>query len=325
MTDRSNSRTKIRRRRWTDAEDSVVRDLYGTTSAYTIAQQLDRTEDAVWIRAVKVLGLDKRGEVVPWTKVEMDDLRRSYQHEAPTAIAARLGRTPSAIYQQARCMGLISRKFMIVNATVHDYFSDVTTDEHAYILGLLAADGCVADEHPRIIFGLQEKDIHMVEFVRDRLNPEATISPATRKRRRFAVIQITSQQMVADVARYGIVPRKSRTLEWPALLPDSLLRSFLSGYFDGDGWIHTIHKGPYDYPGWGVCSGSERFLLDMKDFILKSTGITLPKVLHRRHSSLYHVGTSGAKAFGINDWLHQSGLGLERKRYASDLVARYRY
>lgn len=323
MADASNSSAKIRRRRWTAAEDGAIRDLYGTTPAYVIAQQLDRTEDAVWIRATRVLGLDKRGDVAPWTEAELDDLRRSYSQEAPTAIAARLGRTPSAVYQQARCMGLISRKFVIVNATIHDYFSRVTMYEQAYILGLLAADGNVSDEHPRVVFGLHVKDVHLVEFVRARLNPEATISPAVRKRRQFAVIQVTSQQMVTDLARYGIVPRKSRILEWPAL-PSPLLRPFLSGYFDGDGWIHVIHKGARRYPGWGVCSGSERFLLDMKEFILASTGVALPRILHRPRSSLYYVGTSGEKAYLINNWMHQEGLGLERKRYASDLVARYR-
>lgn len=321
MADRT-QQSRIRRRRWTEEEDATVRALYNSLPAWELAEQLDRTEDAIWLR-VRTLGLGKRPEVEPWSDPELAELRRCYSQEAPTAIAARLGRTPSAVYQQARCMNLTSRKFVIVNATVHSYFSRVTTNEQAYILGLLAADGNVADEHPRVVFGLQVKDVHMVEFVRDRLNPEATISPAVRKHRQFAVIQITSQQMVADLARYGIVPRKSRILEWPAL-PGHLLRPFLSGYFDGDGWIHVIHKGARLYPGWGVCSGSERFLLDMKEFILASTGVALPRILHRPRSSLYYVGTSGEKAYLINTWLHQEGLGLERKRHASDLVARYR-
>ena len=317
MTDGS----RITRRRWTDTEDATLRALYGALPAAEVGRHINRTEDAVWIR-VRKLGLDKRGEVAPWSEPELADLELSYATEKPERIAARLGRTPSAVYQQARCMGLASRKYVIVNATVHDYFSTVTTAEKAYILGLLAADGNVATDHPRIIFGLNVKDSHLVEFVRDRLNPEAIISEATRRRRRFAVIQITSRQMVADVARYGIVPRKSRILEWPTL-PESLLRPFLSGYFDGDGWVHEVRKGSRRYPGWGVCSGSEAFLLAMKGYVFESTGLMLPGIRHRPRSSLYQVETTGEKAYLINEWLHQQGLGLERKRYAAALIARY--
>lgn len=307
---------RITRRRWTAAEDATVRALYGSATAAEIAARLDRTEDAVWLRAARTLGLDKRDEVTPWTDAELAELRRCYSAEEPQQIAARLGRTVSAVYQQARCMELISGKYRIVDATIHDYFSAVTTAEQAYVLGLLAADGNVSSAHPRVIFGLQAKDVPLVEWVRDRLNPEANLSIASRDG--FAVLQVTSRQMVSDLAHYGIVPCKSRVLAWPSDL-DTLLRPFLLGYFDGDGSAY-MHRGR---PGWTVCSGSEQFLIDMKDYVRQSTGVVMEKIHHRPASSLYQVATTGRNAYLVNEWLHQDGLGLARKNFAEEVVARY--
>ncbi len=312
--------SRIIRRRWTETEDSTLRELYGTLPAAEVGHRINRTEDAVWLRA-RTLGLDKRGEVAPWSEAELAELRRSYSTDDPQEIAARLGRTVSAVYQQARFMGLTGRKFLIVGSTVHDYFSEVTTAEQAYLLGLIAADGNVSSAHPRVILGLQAKDTPLMEWVRDRLNPGANLSIASRND--FAVLQITSRQMVEDLAKFGIVPRKSRILGWPAQLGDDLLRPFLLGYFDGDG--SACVRGDSGRPIWTVCSGSEEFLIEMKEYIRRSTDVVMEKIHHRPQSSLYQVATTGRQALTVDRWLHVDGnLGLARKRFPAEAVAMYK-
>lgn len=311
--------SRITRRRWTDTEDSALRALYGTLPAAEVGQRLSRTENSVWLRA-RTLGLDKRGEVAPWSEAELADLKHSYPTGDPQQIAARLGRSTSAVYQQARYMGLIGRKFLIVGATVHDYFSTVTTAEQAYILGLLAADGNVSSAHPRVILGLQAKDTPLMEWVRDRLNPGANLSIASRDD--FAMLQVTSRQMVADLAKFGIVPRKSRILGWPAQLGDDLLRPFLLGYFDGDG--SACVRTSTGRPMWTVCSGSEQFLIEMKDYIDRCTGVVMEKIHHRPQSSLYQVATTGRRAYLVDKWLHGAeNLGLSRKRFPAYAIVGY--
>lgn len=312
-----NDGTRITRRRWTAAEDDLIREHYTTMGAAEIGTLIDRTKDAVWIRAGK-LGLEKREEAHgSWTEAELNEVRRCYSTERPAQIAKRLGRTTSAVSQQAAVLGVLSHKALIAAATIHDYFAVVDCPERAYILGLLAADGNVSEPHPRVIFGLQAKDAHLVEFVRDRLNPEASV---WRDRKGFAKMQITSRQMVADLARFGIVPRKSRILAWPAHLGE-LLRPFLLGYFDGDGTIYAVRD---KYPGWGACSGSEQFLIDMKEYIRLSTGVVLEKIHHRPNTNLWQVATTGRGAWIVGEWLHQDGLGLPRKCHPEYLLNRYR-
>jgi len=309
----------ITRRRWTAEEDALVRELYPTHPAYEVAARLGRTTDAVWIRAVKVLRIEKRDVPDPWSADELADLRRSYATEPAPVIAARLGRTASAVSQQAAVLGLGGWKVLIGQAVAHGYFDVIDSAEKAYILGLLAADGNVSDAD-RITLGLQAKDEHLVRAVRAVLSPQSRLAVSANG---FVAFNFTSHPMAAALARWGIVPRKSRMIVWHAGLGE-LQRPFLLGYFDGDGSLFVTRNGRgSEYPGWTVCSGSEQFLVDMKAYIHQATGIVLEKIHQRPRTNLYQVATTGRGAYVVDVWLHQDGLGLERKRPPARVIARY--
>jgi len=313
-----NDGKRIRRRRWSKAEDDVVRDLYGTLDAAALGARIDRTADAIWLRA-RHLGLEKRPEdAIPWTEADLAELHRCYATEPPQQLAKRLGRTPSAVYQQARHTGLDSHKTLVTQSAVTDYFDRISTAKQAYVLGLLAADGNVTDDG-RIAFGLQAKDAHLVAFVRDQLFPKAGLSTSSRDG--FVFFQCTSRPMAAALAQWGVVPRKSRIVPWPSGL-GGLRRPFLLGYFDGDGSAYLVRN---RYPGWTVCSGSRQFLVDMKEYILQSTDVMLEKIHHRPGTNLYQVVTTGNGAYLVDQWLRRDlpGLGLARKCIPPSILARY--
>jgi len=284
-----------------------------------IAERVGRTENAVWLRAKK-LGLDKRPEVTPWSDAELAELRRCYDTEPPADIAARLRRTPSSVYQQARVLGLLTRKTLIGQSAVADYFDRIDTAEKAYVLGLIAADGNVYKG--RVQFGLQAEDADLVAWVRDRIFPDAVIYVA--RKDGFRSFAMTSHKMAAGLTQWGIVPRKSRILDWPVALPNSMMRPFLLGYFDGDGSMFVIHKRGRLYPGWNISSGSPEFLIQAKEYIRKSTGVVLQKIQRRKAASLYQVSKTGRGAYVLDQWLHEDhGLGLARKRVPGHVVAHY--
>lgn len=269
----------------------------------------------MWLRA-RILGLSKRAEDHrPWTEADLALLRQDYSTQPAATLAERLGRTADAVNQQARSLRLLSGKTLINKSAVGDYFRQIDTTEKAYILGLLAADGCVSDAS-RITLGLQQKDEQLLRFVHARLAPKHSIHTSTAG---FLSFSFTSRIMADDLSRWGVVPRKSRVLEWPAELGE-MQRPFLLGYFDGDGSAH-VQRGLY--PRWSVCSGSRPMLVGLRGYVRAATGIELGKIGHRPNASLYEVGTSGAKACGVDEWLHSDGLGLDRKRYPPDVLARY--
>jgi hypothetical protein len=97
------------RRRWTAAQDTVVRDGYAEgLTCRRIADGLpDRTPAAIAARARK-LGLTTHGRA--WTALEDDRLRRLASQYSPAEIAHAFGRTPEAIRRRSRRLGLANRE-----------------------------------------------------------------------------------------------------------------------------------------------------------------------------------------------------------------------
>jgi hypothetical protein len=152
--------------------------------------------------------------------------------------------------------------------------------------------------------------------MRDRLSPAAQLHERPGG---YVSFQVTSAKMAADLAVFGIVPRKSRILSWPSVL-GALQRPFLLGYFDGDGSMYTPRG---KYAGWTVCSGSERFLADLKKYVHAEIGAVLQAIQHRKSADLWQVAATGRTAIALDGWLHQDGLGLERKRLPRHIVDGY--
>jgi hypothetical protein len=197
----------------------------------------------------------------------------------------------------------------------------VTSPLQAYILGLLTADGNVLSSVPRITLELSMKDITLLELVRNELAPQHPIRERIRKTITHRVgtahsgtIAFTSAKMVGDLARFAIVPAKSLTIRWPQQLPPELARDFVLGYFDGDGYItHTISNG-YRYEIWGLTSGSLDFLRDVANIVLQQSGIKLSGPYIKSHTNCGLIRAMGKRAIQMDQWVHQNGLGLIRKR-----------
>lgn len=200
-----------------------------------------------------------------------------------------------------------------------DYYHTIDTPMKAYLLGLLAADGNVYVNRERaeykISLKLHRDDELLVTRARDELAPTVRLN-YPRNQCRF---EVCSQQMMNDLARYGIVPRKTWNLPWPSALPENMAMPFLLGYFDGDGTLVGCkprpEKGmPDPYLYWQVL-GHHDFLLEARKRILAWCGVDIapPRLPHAFTSFLYCIATSGEKAEAVDRGLNASGLGLPRK------------
>ena len=123
--------------------------------------------------------------------------------------------------------------------------------------------------------------------------------------------------MIADLKIYGVTPAKSRTLSWPAALPECLTREFILGYFDGDGFV-TSHRLPNGLsPYLGIVSGSRDFLEAVARAVEQGCGVAIGGPWRKGTSNCYVIRAAGRRARVIDDWLHQGGMGLARKRIAA--------
>jgi len=131
-----------------------------------------------------------------------------------------------------------------------EYFKNIDTKDKAYWLGLLFADGSVAERRIALCFNVQDKwflekaarsfDKYCF-FLREGVNKYE--------------INLNSIKMRADVIAHGCVPRKTKVIELPVLDSRDLYLAFILGFFDGDG---TQHKTM-------ITCGSKKFLEQIKE------------------------------------------------------------
>ena len=220
---------------------------------------------------------------------------------------------------------LKSQNIEVINPSkVYDtdetYFEIIDTEEKAYWLGFLYADGCVSETVRNdkirgmvLEIGLAKKDeCHLVKFLKamSSNNPihdkevklNGKLFPCSR-------VTICSTKICRDLIKLGCTPRKSATLTFPTneILPTDLVRHFVRGYIDGDGWIGmTTNK---RFARVGVC-GTHDFLYDMQNVMeWKNTPISRDK-----RGIHYSTECSITQTLDILDNLYKgSSIYLDRK------------
>lgn len=123
-----------------------------------------------------------------------------------------------------------------------NYFNTIDSEEKAYWLGFLYADGCIYKSKrkkcsPCVTISLHRQDSKHLEKFLNCINSNLPISYFSQ----CASIQIYSTKMVEDLEKLGCTERKTYILTMPDI-PEKYIRHFIRGYFDGDGSIsHNIN------------------------------------------------------------------------------------
>lgn len=117
----------------------------------------------------------------------------------------------------------------------HEYFS-VLTQENAYYLGFLAANGTVRKNRNEIKIGLSSVDKDFLIEFKNKLRAEKNIHIyLTNNGFECAELVFSSAQIKQDVMKYGVVPNKSKKGLNLDLIPSEFKLAFIKGFFDGDG------------------------------------------------------------------------------------------
>jgi len=191
----------------------------------------------------------------------------------------------------------------------HDdhYFDNCDTDQKAYWIGFLMADGNVRHNTARMSL-VVEGEQTLSRFKRD----VATSAPVTNPVDGLFSIHVTSAAMCAGLARYGIVPTKTFKVRWPDAVPREHELAFLLGLFDGDGSISTkmtrYRDKVYATPSLGICGGSKTFLQSVVHRLSEYAGVGRNKVILRKVRGVptrtYAFTYQGAAALRIRDVLY---------------------
>jgi len=199
-----------------------------------------------------------------------------------------------------------------------DFFEIIDTEEKAYWLGFIAADGDICSGRPRMGLALAIKDKERVELFRDHI--EATNPIYYRETKRNGKshgnvgIRIRSKKLCKDLIDKGVVPRKSLILKPPKNVPENLIHHWIRGYFDGDGCV--------DYYGKvRKCDGKRLLRVritstkEVLEFIQKKFGSG--HIYDRRPRSQVHtfrIGSQGDVRGFANFIYRDATVYLERKK-----------
>lgn len=188
-------------------------------------------------------------------------------------------------------------------------FEKIDTEEKAYWLGFLYADGSVGSKEDKIELGLSKKDLKHIEKFRNFMNITNKIS--YRKNTKSYRISFRSIKCKQDLINKGCVPKKSLILKFPNenQVPKELIKHFIRGYFDGDGWFTNTEK----CFQIGII-GTENFIkgfLDTVENINKENKIFK---VHRENGAKRYMFGSYNDVLNFLNWIYKdSKIYLDRK------------
>ena len=192
------------------------------------------------------------------------------------------------------------------------FFEKIDTEEKAYWLGFILADGCIS-RGKDIIIALKESDkSHLDKFIKSiegNNKYQIVISNGFGGPFLTARLAIRCQKMCEDLSTHSITERKSLTAVPPSI-PEHLQRHFWRGVVDGDGHVCVNSQYPYKSLEIGLC-GSKSVIQGFIDYVKSSLSLDL--TLSEDHT-IWRTKTSGKKAMQLCSLLYGgSVIYLERK------------
>jgi intein/homing endonuclease len=214
----------------------------------------------------------------------------------------------------------ITRRKFPVN---ENFFETIDSEEKAYVLGFLYADGCNHETYHRLEVSLakQDEDI-LIKISKLLLNGNINIKEYKQDkwRQNKVGLYVVCQKISNDLKRLGCCARKTFILKFPDL-PKHLRHHFIRGYFDGDGMLvlyERLMRGCNNksiYAEFSIVSTRE--MLDEIGEIINSLGVNYK--INKRHKNRKNNNFT-LRVFGnqqikiVCDFLYKDAtIYLERK------------
>lgn len=262
----------IRNNLWEENEVEFLRNNFSKMSYKEIGNKLGRSASAV---TAKCFDLNLYKKEVPWTDEEIDFLKKNYMEMSNFEISEILQRTECAIHLKGSRLGMKKYPY----TCDYHYFDCIDTEEKAYWLGFLTADGWISknDESNAGVVGceLQYGDLkHLKKFnksingnyqITDRWRPCMISKKDPSKKHHSCVIRIYSITMYNALAKLGFTNNKTFDAHIPEI-PKNLIRHYLRGYFDGNGCFTLTNKSFQ----LSFLTASHLLYQDLKDVLTKN-------------------------------------------------------
>lgn len=209
-----------------------------------------------------------------------------------------------------------------------NYFESIDTEDKAYWLGFIAADGCVytfkrsqssptSPARRKLSIQLQDSDASHLQKFLDCMNSRHSVYHLNRfsTETKTACISIQSEKLCEDLKKYGIVERKTHILE-PYILPNDLAKHYWRGYIDGDGSVFCD-----SLDRWFIAINANLSVCDAYvDYVSNQLGVEYSKIARVRHGiTTYSVTYYKYKARDVSKLLYNdANIFLDFKKRKVD-------
>lgn len=264
----------------------------------------------------KHISVEKEQEIIKYYKsrpMTFDELVKKFDISIPTIIK---------IFNKYRVVRYTKSRLYSPNL-VEDYFNTIDSQLKAYFLGLIITDGCIYSKNgrtPSVSLTLQKNDAYLIDRFIKEIHSNKVV---TADGRGCCEVAINSSKMVSDLHKYGVQERKSLQAIFPSNLPIDYYPSLLRGIIDGDGSISFYaRKGRKCHTkAIRLCSGNEKFLLDIVGFLHRVVDIDTVNV-YRDKENLWSIAyRKTASLLKLIDYLYSGAeIYMKRKKELCDLV-----
>jgi len=215
----------------------------------------------------------------------------------------------------AKSQSELQRKYKVDES----FFDEIDTEDKAYFLGLLYADGCNNVNNYEITLCLEYSDLHIIKSFLKSIKSGHPIVKFSRLTngviKEYCRISIGSKRLSLSLENLGCMQTKTFKIEVPTLLPCNLINHFFRGYFDGDGCF-GINKKIKSNMLIHITS-NKFFLLQLQELLVRFIGLNKTKILQSANKNpkigvLCYGGRNNC--IKIRDWMYNDAtIFLKRK------------
>lgn len=237
-------------------------------------------------------------------------------------IADKLNISRDCIYDGLKSWKIDRRSFKEMSHFKANYkfFNKIDSEEKAYWLGFMYADGFITSDCIGLALKITDKS-HIEKFKialdsNHSINDYENNSKSKYGNTKYSRLLFKSVELTNDLINLGCVNNKSLILKFPSYeqVPQKFIKDFIRGYFDGDGSI-VLSKNSINFK---IC-GTKEFLTGVIDELNKNiSNYEFKYQLYKRkndNKNNYYLSFGGRlKTLAVVSWMYEnSNIYLDRK------------
>lgn len=299
-------------------EIKFIIDNYNDMSARDISKILNRPLSSVQCK-VQELGLLKEScPMAKWNDDEIEYLKNNYNTKSNKELSIILNRSESSVRVKISKLGLKRESQFYFDK---NKFENILTEEDAYWLGFLYADGyvCISNRSRWLGIELQYRDKKHLSKLNKFMDGNIEVktfnkkSPSSENICKMCSISFSSKNLVENLINKGCVQRKSKIIRFPFdKMKTSLYKHFIRGYFDGDGSLGKYFISKKYRVRASITCGSIDFLNDIQH-ILNNENIYCGISSDRGSYKMFFSGEENIKNF--LDYIYKDAIVYLDRKY----------